>query len=115
MKISVHFSREEFACQCGCGFDTVDAATLEALEAIRSHFGAPVVITSACRCDSHNKAIGGALNSTHKKGRACDIKVSKVSPSKVADYAESLGLSVGRYETFTHIDTRTNMARWDAT
>jgi uncharacterized protein YcbK (DUF882 family) len=102
-----YFSREEFACQCGCGYDTVDVVLLEALVAVREHFGSPVRVTSGCRCGAHNKAVGGAEKSQHKKGRAADIQVSGVSPMKVADYAESLGMSVGRYDSFTHIDSRT--------
>ncbi len=94
----------------------MDVVLLEALEAIRNHFERPVKVTSACRCTEHNKAIGGALGSQHKKGRAADIQVSSVSPSSVANFAEDLGMSVGRYSTFTHIDSRSGpSARWDTT
>jgi uncharacterized protein YcbK (DUF882 family) len=111
--LSQYFNRGEFACKCGCGYDTVDALTLEALEAIRNHFKSPVTITSACRCVSHNKAVGGASKSQHLQGRACDIQVKHVAPAEVQVYAESLGISVGSYNTFTHIDTRSNgPARW---
>ena len=111
--ISKNFNRVEFACQCGCGFDTVDAETLKYLENIREHFNKPLRITSAARCHDHNKSVGGADKSMHKAGRACDIQIDLTAPSDIADYAESLGLSVGRYKTFTHIDTRTGLAaRW---
>lgn len=113
MKISPHFDRDEFACKCKCGFDTVDALLLEALDAIRTHFNQPVTVTSACRCNTHNKKVGGSTNSQHKKGRAADIQVRNTSPSAVATFAEELGMSVGRYETFTHIDSRSGPpARW---
>ena len=108
--ISQHFSRAEFACKCGCGFNTVDTVTLEALEAIRGHFEAPVMITSACRCIAHNAAVGGAENSQHVKGRAADIQVKGIEPARIANYAEDLGMSVGRYSTFTHIDSRSGAA-----
>jgi uncharacterized protein YcbK (DUF882 family) len=111
--ISVHFNRAEFACQCGCGFDTVDTVLLEALESIRNEFEKPIRVTSGCRCESHNASIGGALRSQHKEGRASDIKVKGISPRVVADFAEALGMSVGRYDTFTHIDSRSGPpARW---
>ena len=110
--VSEHFNRSEFACSCLCGFDTVDAVLLEALEAIRSHFGVPIRVTSGCRCPSHNHDVGGSRNSQHKKGRAADIQMS-VDPAEVASFAEDLGLSVGRYETFTHVDTRSGPpSRW---
>lgn len=117
--LSKHFRRSEFACQCKCGFDTADAMLVEALEAIREHFKEAVVITSACRCPEHNAKVGGAQKSSksagsqHLYGRAADIVVHLTSPATVADYAEKLGLSTGRYSTFTHIDTRSNgPKRW---
>ena len=111
--MSIHFDRSEFACQCGCGFDTVDSLLLEGLEALRAHFEKPIRITSGCRCVTHNVAVGGSLDSQHKKGRAADIAVSGTRPSDVAALAEDLGLSVGRYVNFTHVDSRTGPpARW---
>lgn len=110
-QLTENFSRVEFACKCGCGYDTVDYALLRLLEVIRNHFNASVSITSGCRCAEHNRAVGGSDNSQHKKGRAADITVSGVSPSKVADFASTLGLSVGRYNTFTHVDTRSGPAK----
>lgn len=110
MKLSQHFSRAEFACACGCGFDAIDAATLEILEAVRHHFGAPVTVTSAARCRKHNANVGGASNSQHLVGRAADIQVKGHPPAIVADFIQERfpDASVGRYRTFTHVDTRTN-------
>tara|TARA_R110001592_G_scaffold170757_1_gene408082 strand:- start:1219 stop:1494 length:276 start_codon:yes stop_codon:yes gene_type:complete len=89
---------------------------LEALESIREKFNCSLFINSSCRCLEHNKAVGGTKNSQHTKGRAADISTKEViDPAVIADYAESLGLSVGRYVNFTHIDTRTNgPARWES-
>jgi len=113
MKISEHFRRSEFQCKCGCGADTVDVLLVEYLEKIREHFDSPVIINSGCRCTGYNKGIGGAVKSQHLIGRAADITVGSVSPQDVADYAESIGVpGVGRYKTFTHIDSRNNMTRW---
>ncbi len=114
--LSIHFNRSEFACGCGCGLDTVDTVLLEGLEAIRAHFERPVRVTSGFRCVTHNVAVGGSLDSQHRRGRAADIAVSGISPSDVADLAEDLGLSVGRYVNFTHIDSRSGPpARWRQT
>jgi uncharacterized protein YcbK (DUF882 family) len=115
--ISANFSRIEFACNCGCGFDTVDSDTLETLEHIREHFNASVVINSGCRCANWNKQCGGEPNSYHLQARAADIAVAGVPPSKVAEWVENGPLKgrggVGRYNTFTHVDTRSNgPARW---
>jgi uncharacterized protein YcbK (DUF882 family) len=112
--ISDNFKREEFACRCGCGFDTVDAMLLEYLEAIRLHFGKPVTITSGCRCPFHNNLVGGSDRSQHTLGRAADIIVKDVDPAKVQSYAESIGCAgVGSAKNFTHIDSRSKHgARW---
>jgi hypothetical protein len=91
---------------------------VEYLQKIRDHFGKPITITSAYRCDSYNKRIGGATGSYHSKGMACDISVSGVTPREVAKYAESIGiLGIGLYESnadghFVHIDTRTYKSFW---
>ena len=112
--LSKNFNRAEFACKCGCGFDVVDTKLLEYVQAIRDHFKRPVTITSACRCDAHNKAVGGKPNSQHRLGRAADLVIDGVAPRAVAEHADSLGCGgVGSYNTFTHIDSRTNSgARW---
>lgn len=114
-KLSPHFSRWEFACRCGCGFDTVDAELLEALETVRQFYGLPVVITSGCRCAAHNAAVGGSLGSQHLYGRAADIVVQGMTPQGVANFLEQNfpgRYGIGRYKTFTHLDTRGTAARW---
>ena len=85
------------------------------LQKIRTHFGKTITITSAYRTPSRNKAVGGTADSCHLFDMAADIKVSGVTPKKVADYAEPLlqGTGgIGIYDTFTHIDVRTTKARW---
>ena len=113
--LSSNFSRAEFACQCGCGFDTVDVELLLILQTMRDDLNATVTVTSACRCLAHNANVGGAENSQHTKGRAADVLVSGVSPTEVHryifnKYPDQYGL--GKYQTFTHIDSRTGRARW---
>ena len=118
MKIGSHFDRSEFACQCGCGFDTVDTQLMTLLECVRHHFGKPVIINSACRCPEHNEKIGGSNNSQHTKGRAADIRVIGHTPEELAEFAESLmegwgGIGVYPKKNFVHLDTRSNgPARW---
>ncbi len=113
-RLSPHFTRKEFACKCGCGYDRISMVLVGKLENIRTHFGRPVTINSGCRCKKHNAAVGGESASRHLTGDAADITVEGVPPSKVADYAEKINPSggVGRYKTFTHIDTRGRKARW---
>ena len=86
---------------------------LEKLEELRGWYNAPIKINSGCRCAAHNKAIGGYKNSQHLYARAADIVVYGVDPEEVADYSEQMGVpGIGRYSTFTHLDSRTGIARW---
>jgi uncharacterized protein YcbK (DUF882 family) len=115
MKISKHFSREEFACKCGCGFAVVDVKLLEVLEAVREYFDQPVTITSACRCDNHNKSVGGSDNSKHKLGIAADIIVKDTQAELVQSFLYHhvpYSCGIGAYKKFTHIDVRNDAARW---
>lgn len=110
-----NFSREEFACRCGCGFDTVDAELLEVLKQVRVHFNAVVRITSGCRCKERNHGEGGSPKSQHLYGRAADIQVEDVKPAEVAAYLETLIPDcggIGIYSVWVHIDTREQRARW---
>ena len=113
--ISKNFSRSEFACKDNCGFSTVDVELLKVLETVRNHFKRPVKINSACRCESHNKSVGGSQGSKHKLGIAADIVVKGIKPYDVYLFLDSFmpnsyGICV--YKTFTHIDVRKTKARW---
>ena len=111
--LSKNFNRSEFACRCLCGQDTVDAVLLEQLEEVREHFGVPVTITSANRCLFDNERVGGVFNSLHLEGRAADIIVRDIDPDDVANFLEDIASGLGRYTTFTHLDSRSGIpARW---
>lgn len=116
MKLWNGFARKEFACKCGCGFDTTDAELLTVLKELKKDFGYRVVILNcACRCSRHNASVGGKPKSQHLFGKAADIRVMGASPDKVADYLDEKypdKYGIGRYQTFTHIDVRDQKARW---
>ncbi len=114
-QVSEHFKRSEFGCKCGCGFSTVDIELLSVLEDVRAEFKSPLTINSACRCDSHNKSVGGADGSKHKLGIAADIVVAGKSPDLVLNFLNKKYIGkygIGEYNSFTHIDVRSTYARW---
>ena len=120
VKVSQNFASTEFDCHgkgC-CSTTKIDSKLVEYLQKIREHFGKPITITSAYRCENHNKQVKGATRSYHVRGQAADIVVSGIPSKEVAKYAESIGiLGIGLYETqsdgfFTHIDTRTTKSFW---
>lgn len=114
--ISKNFRVREFACKDGSDPVFIDDDLVGVLQQIRDHFGKAVTITSAFRTANHNKKVGGATYSQHCYGKAADIKVSGVAPSKVAEYVETLMPNtggIGRYSTFTHVDVRATKSRWN--
>jgi len=72
-QLSKNFTSEEFACQCGCGYDTPNPELIRMLQAARDLYGKPIRITSGCRCIKHNAVSGGTPNSAHIQGKAADI------------------------------------------
>lgn len=115
-KISANFKVKEFACKDGSDPIFIDTELVEVLQKIRTHFGKPVTITSAYRTPIYNVKVGGTTYSQHLYGKAADIKISGVTPKKVADYAKTLLKNyggIGIYGSFTHIDIRDNCSRWE--
>ena len=115
-KVSTNFRVREFACTDGSDPIFIDTELVNVLQKIRTHFGKSVTITSAYRTPGKNKACGGTTYSQHLYGRAADVKISGVSPKKVAAYAETLLKNkggIGIYSTFTHIDVRGTKSRWN--
>ena len=109
------FNRGEFACHCGCGYNTVDAGLLRVLEGVREYFGKAVKVTSGARCPARNEKVGGKSKSQHLLGRAADIQVKDTDPKVEQEhllemYPDTLG--IGSYNSFTHVDTRIGKARW---
>jgi uncharacterized protein YcbK (DUF882 family) len=115
MKVSRDFWRSEFECDCGCGFAAVDVELLTEAQRLRTHFGAPVRITSGCRCPQHNSIIGGAGGSWHTKAMAIDFIVQGVSLNAVHAYLLSLypdKYGIALYSRWIHWDVRPTKARW---
>ena len=133
--LTKNLSRHEFACKCGCGFDTVDIALARILQETADQFyrsrplrvqRVSITINSGCRCPAHNKAEGGSENSRHMDGNAADFKIKyvmddgqkmQVHPDKVAAYLDKkfkYEYGIGWYRGRTHFDTSSSgRRRWD--
>lgn len=115
--LTANFSRKEFACKCGCGFDNISPKLVEALQELRDYFGQTIWVTSGCRCFSHNEAVGGRDRSTHLQGLASDIVMEEVDPADVYDFlnaAHKDAYGLKKYSDFVHFDVRTNTVWRDA-
>ncbi len=119
--VSNNFSRYEFSCPCGCGFDTVDVELLEVAQRMRDHWDCRVDITpsgGACRCAQYNGSIEGHTKSRHLRGQAMDFIVdyNRISPRVVQRtlrqwYRDKYG--IGKGKNFTHFDVRPYVSEWD--
>ncbi len=110
-----NFNISEFRCKGSRTYPRggIDANLLTRLEQLRYNLGdKSIVVNSGYRSPSHNKKVGGASNSQHIHGKAADIVVRGVKPSTVYNAADKLFNGVGRYNTFTHVDTRGYKARF---
>jgi len=118
-----NFTIEEFQCRCGCEMPSDVLANIkdlaEELQVIRQVVDSPITINSGYRCESHNKAVGGAKSSQHLQGKASDIVIKEHQPSETYSLLELLIIDgvileggLGKYSTFTHYDIRGKKARW---
>lgn len=109
-----YFRRSEFACKCGCGFDTVDNLTFVHLMAARVFYESPLIILSGCRCIVYNEYVGGAVDSQHLYARATDHYVVGISPKELYDFYEERfegRFGLGLYNWGVHMDTKTAEGR----
>lgn len=93
-----HFTRDEayIGCPCGkCGGFPVEPTErlMRAADAVREHFGVPMIPTSTVRCDDHNMAVGGVKTSRHREGRAMDFYVKGRGSAEVLDFVRTLNPS----------------------
>lgn len=79
-----NFAPEEFRCGCNgrhcCGYPTyMKPVELKNIQAIRTHYGKPMVVTCGVRCNAYNREVSGISNSEHKKGLAVDYYIEGVT------------------------------------
>lgn len=90
-----YFTKEEpyIACPCGkCGGFPVHPTKqlMLAADAVRDHFGVPMIPTSTVRCRAHNAAVGGVKSSRHMEGRAMDFYVKGLDSAAVLTFVQTL-------------------------
>lgn len=111
--ISRDFNKREFACRCGCGYDSIDGDVVKIAQAVRDALGEAVRINSACRCPAHNRKVGGVSDSYHTQGRAADLSCSLGSKKlfatlrKLFDEGKIPALAYCRHysgQNFVHVD-----------
>lgn len=133
-----NFSRSEFNCECGCGFDTVDYKLVVILQESVDYFETKynskvsVIITGGNRCVEHNEEVQKlyvknykphSSKSTHTEAKAADHKHYyikdgtriQIPPEEVYDYYDKKYPNrhgVGLYSNRVHVDSRNSKNRW---
>lgn len=105
------FTPSEFECSCGCESQQIAEELIEKLSLLRfvlkEKFGKviPIYVNSGYRCQKHNDSISNSSrDSRHVLGWAADIRVDGLDPVLLGLYAAGVGLRVGYYKNFVHVD-----------
>ena len=110
-----YFTTRELACPC-CGRQKFEDGFLAGLGALRRGTGVAMPLTSACRCDPHNRAVRGHKRSLHRMTNsdhdcatiAVDVAMADGNNKAVLTGAAlHNGWSVGVAADFIHLDLRT--------
>jgi hypothetical protein len=95
------------------------STTLRVIDALSSRMRAtPKEMVSIYRSPTYNRAVRGRSQSQHLQNRAIDIQFNGVSAYTVSSVVRKMRSEgsfkggVGRYSSFTHIDTRGQNADW---
>lgn len=101
-----YFTVEEMRCPC-CHRADMDKDFMHKLWSARRACGVVMPVSSGYRCIHHNKAVKGAKESWHLKGRAADITcLGGVRRAAIVRALMDEGLSVIIYRTHVHADLR---------
>lgn len=114
-----YFQASEYQCKCGCGLKKIKANLAIVVDAIREDAGVPIRVNSGCRCESHNKTVGGSPRSQHlpdKKGYcgAMDLSSHEKTPRELEMLAIRNGAGgIGRndFKNFVHVDVRESLSK----
>ena len=98
------FQSHEFTCRCGCGLNNMHDDFMRKLARARKIANIPFIITSGCRCASHNRKEGGSSSSDHLTGRGADIRCKRSGDRWIImDALVKAGFNrIGVAKTFIH-------------
>lgn len=108
-----NFTPAEIACK-GTQSLVINERALDRLQRVRASYGLPMAINSAYRSIEHNNNVGGSKNSRHLNGSAFDISAVGHDYEDLLEALMAGGFTgIGLYDTFIHVDDRSNPATWD--
>lgn len=99
-----NFEAREFNCK-HTGHNRMDANFMARLQALRTEYGKPMVVTSGYRDPSHPVEAKKRKPGTHAKGRAVDIACYGAEAFKLVQLAQKHGFAgIGVARNFIHLD-----------
>jgi uncharacterized protein YcbK (DUF882 family) len=113
-QLSKNLSQREVDCRCSedsCTQTIIHDSVVDSFENLRISCGnKPLRITSAFRCQMHNKKIGGSDESMHKIGCALDVEICEDMPiSEMAYRAKEFFETVIEYPKKQFIHCHNNI------
>lgn len=109
--LTKEFKPHEFECRCGCGLglEHMDKVIMRQLMTARKTAKVPFTISSAIRCENHNRESRGSPSSSHLLGKAIDIRYTDMKDlmtkveALIAAGVRRIGIN-GR-QKYIHIDS----------
>ena len=107
-KYKPYFLKSEFDCKCGCGKNNMTKLQMDMLLEARILADIPFVISSGARCEKHNIASRGSIDSEHLYGEGTDIRCySSVTRYRIINALLAAGFNrIGIDEKFIHAGSR---------
>lgn len=119
MKLTEHFSLEEFSCSTTAKRLKIENKipdhlmaniqfTANKLELVRKVLAHPIIITSGYRCSALNTQVGGSPTSAHTKGLAVDFHCAYGNPKQICQRLITAGIEfdkiIQEYNQWVHIE-----------
>ena len=91
---SKFFSRNEYACKCGCNQGFMNSNLTNLLDQLRHYYNKPIYLSSAYRCNNHSAERTKPRPGKHNEGIAVDIKCHGKEALKIMKLALEIGFTV---------------------
>lgn len=107
-----NFKASEFRCS-HCGSEGIRAELLDRLQAMRTEYGKPMIISSGYRCPQHPVEAPKAVPGAHALGLAADISTQGAEAHRILGLAfkhgfTGIGVQQKGSGRFIHVDVAKN-------